>query len=171
MDSKQAPPAYSEAMNAPPAGTQNVGYVPPAGDQGYPPQAGYGGYSQPGSYSQPGGGFQQQPGYAASGYNYQQTVVLNQPVSQGMAVGTVPDHMGLAIFTTICCCWPLGLVAIMRAQESRRALERGDVSSASTYSAEARRYSMWAIAGGLLSLVVAAVIIAVIVTSNSYTYY
>ena len=42
---------------------------------------------------------------------------VTQPTAQGMAVNVVPDNMGMAIFTTILCCWPLGLVAIMRAQE------------------------------------------------------
>ncbi|KAL8618951.1 hypothetical protein ACOMHN_018334 [Nucella lapillus] len=186
MDSKSAPPAYSEALSGPPAGSQNAGYVAPPGDQGapgYPPQAvGYpppaGGYAPPpgpGGYaaqpSAPGYYGQQPQGYSGGGgYAYQQTVVMSQPVSRGMAVGTVPDHMGLAIFTTICCCWPLGLVAIMRAHESRRAVERGDVSAANTYSMEARRYSMWAIGGGIVSIVLAVVIIVVIVSSNTYAY-
>jgi hypothetical protein len=43
---------------------------------------------------------------------------MTQPVnSQGVIINNVPDNMGLAIFVTICCCWPLGLVAIMRASE------------------------------------------------------
>ncbi|XP_076472208.1 uncharacterized protein LOC143301658 [Babylonia areolata] len=173
MDSKQAPPPdYSEA-----AGTPNQGYVPTAGEQGYgyPPQAGYpAGYSQP---SAPGQQQQQQPpppaGYynpQPGGYAFQQTVVTNQPV-RAMAVTTVPDHMGLAIFTTLCCCWPLGLVAIMRAQESRRAVERGDITAATTYSTEARRYSMWAIAGGCVSIVLIIVIVVVYVTTAASTTY
>ncbi|KAL8611779.1 hypothetical protein ACOMHN_009461 [Nucella lapillus] len=72
----------------------------------------------------------------------------------------------MAVFTTICCCWPLGLVAILRAQESRRALERGDMLSASVFSTESRRFSVWAVAGGVFCLVVSVVIIIVIVRLN-----
>lgn len=192
MDSKQAPPpAYFEAVSGPNQGNQNEGYVAPPGDQGsnttapaYPSQAGYpAGYSNPtgAGYGQPapGGYGQQAPpaqgyyppsqGYAGYGFNQQTAVVVNQPVSgTGMVTQAVPDHMGLAIFTTLCCCWPLGLVAIMRASESRRALERGDLRAASTYSMEARRYSMWAIAGGCISIVLTIVIIVVYVNSSVY---
>nr|KAG5687442.1 hypothetical protein BaRGS_030344 [Batillaria attramentaria] len=95
---------------------------------------------------------------------------MNQPTAGGVMVNTVPDNMGLAIFTTICCCWPLGLIAIMRAQEARRAVDRGDLGAASTYSQESRRYSLFAIAGGCVSIVIAIIIIVVVVTQNN-TYY
>ncbi|KAK7099372.1 proline-rich transmembrane protein 1-like isoform X2 [Littorina saxatilis] len=193
MAEKQAPPSYNDAAGTPAGGDYNAGYAPPQGDQGgYPPaQNPQGG--QPGNYpAQPGyppgygagygqyppqqqGGFnpgQHQPGQHQQ-YQYQQnTVVMTQPTQQGMIINNVPDNMGLAIFTTICCCWPLGIVAIMRAQESRRALDRGDMLSAGTLSAESRRYSMWAIAGGCVSIVIAVIIIVVVVINmQNNTYY
>ena len=50
-------------------------------------------------------------------------------------------------------------------------MERGDFVTASTMSGEARRYSMWAIAGGCISIVIAIVIIVVVVTQNTTYYY
>lgn len=87
-----------------------------------------------------------------------------------MAVNVVPDNMGMAIFTTILCCWPLGLVAIMRAQESRRAMERGDIATAMRMSTEARRYSVWAIIAGCITIAFSITILVVVITQSS-TYY
>lgn len=179
MDGKEGapPPTYSEAASAPTLGGYNAGYAPPPGDQGgagHPPQGGYGmGYPPQQQYGM--AGYGQQPAYNQQPYGFQsqqqQTVVVSQPTAGGMVVNSVQDNMGLAIFTTICCCWPLGLIAIMRAQESRRALERGDFPAASTFSQESRRYSLFAIAGGCISIVIAIIIIVVVVTQNSYYYY
>jgi hypothetical protein len=38
-------------------------------------------------------------------------------------------------------------------------------------SAESRRYSMWAIAGGCISIVIAIIVIVVVVTQNARYYY
>ncbi|PVD33590.1 hypothetical protein C0Q70_04847 [Pomacea canaliculata] len=163
-----------------------------AGDQsgypaGYPPQQGYGGGYAPQPGYAPQQGYVAQPGYAAPpgyaaqpGYGYQtpqsytsnqSTVVVTQPVAAVPVVHSVQDNMGLAIFTTICCCWPIGLFAIMRASESRTALASGDFQRAQTLSQESRRFSLFAIAGGCVSIVIVIVAVVVTITNRSNYYY
>ncbi|XP_041366661.1 proline-rich transmembrane protein 1-like isoform X2 [Gigantopelta aegis] len=100
-------------------------------------------------------------GYAAQSYPaqnqygmQQQNVVVTQPYPNTMMVnGPVPDYMGLALFATICCCWPLGIVAILRAQEARRAAERGDPMNGHQLAGSSKRLSIIAIACGVLFLI------------------
>ncbi|XP_046562248.1 proline-rich transmembrane protein 1-like [Haliotis rubra] len=137
--------------------------------QGAPPS-----YQQSQGYGPTPGGTPGVPSYAAvgqQGYSTpygQQQVIVHQPGVYRGHVTEVPDNMGLAILATVLCCWPLGIVAIFRAQEARRALDRGDVPSALMLSAQAKRYSLWAVACGCVLVVVVIVIVVVVVTSNSY---
>ncbi|XP_071099319.1 proline-rich transmembrane protein 1-like isoform X2 [Haliotis cracherodii] len=142
--------------------------------QGAPPS-----YQQSQGYGPTPGGTPGVPSYAAvgqSGYNtpyntsYGQQVIVHQPGVYHGCVNQVPDHMGLAILATVLCCWPLGIVAILRAQEARRASDRGDLPSALMLSAQAKRYSLWAVACGCILVAVAIVIVVVVITSNSYYY-
>ncbi|PVD33586.1 hypothetical protein C0Q70_04843 [Pomacea canaliculata] len=73
---------------------------------------------------------------------------------------------GLAIFTTLCCCWPIGLFAIMKASESRTALASGDFQRAQTLSQDSRRLSCFSIAGGCVSIVIVIIVVVTMVTSN-----
>jgi len=46
---------------------------------------------------------------------------LQQPgpayMVQPMAQASPPDYQGLAWFACLCCCWPLGIVAILKSNE------------------------------------------------------
>ncbi|XP_025084743.1 proline-rich transmembrane protein 1-like isoform X1 [Pomacea canaliculata] len=146
-----------------------------AGNQPEYPQQGYdGGYaSLPGYVAQP--GYAAQPGYTVQpqqGHSYNHSaVVVTQPVAAIPVVNSVTDNMGLAIFTTICCCWPIGLFAIMKASESRTALASGDFQRAQTLSQESRRLSLFSIAGGCVSIVIVIIAVVVSITNRSSDYY
>ncbi|XP_076450358.1 uncharacterized protein LOC143286607 [Babylonia areolata] len=181
MEEKGAPPPSYVEIESPEDGSLNAGYTPLPGDQEgppgtHPPSEGPATYP-PASY----GTTDYQPvtlapqssdqlGYASQACDFQKSVMMAQPKIHTVMISSVPDHMNLAVFTTVCCCWPLGLVAILRAQESRRALQQGDMISASVFASESRRFSLWAIAGGVLCLVISVVIIIVIVRLNYNVY-
>ncbi|XP_041361547.1 proline-rich transmembrane protein 1-like [Gigantopelta aegis] len=58
----------------------------------------------------------------------QRVIVIEQPHPNAMVVhGPVPDHTALAICATLCCCCPLGIIALIRAQDAKRASDMGDV--------------------------------------------
>ncbi|KAK7099375.1 proline-rich transmembrane protein 1-like [Littorina saxatilis] len=167
------PPSYNIAIGYPPSqgdqgATQwayptNTGYPQGYGNTVYGNQAGY----VPAQPGYPAGcgpvgqgagqeGFSrgvQQPSYVLQQQGYhpgQHTVVVNQTIDRGTgAVNTMPDSMVLAVFTTLCCCWPVGLLAVMKAQECRQELQAGNVAAARTASNESRRYSKFAIVAGI----------------------
>lgn len=65
-----------------------------------------------------------------------------------------PDYMNRAIFVTICCFWPTGVFAIMKASESRSAIARGDMESARSSSSTARQLSNISVIACVASLLV-----------------
>ncbi|XP_067654300.1 proline-rich transmembrane protein 1-like [Haliotis asinina] len=164
----EPPPSYSASY----PGQSNPGYSAP--QYGAPPEQ-YGMQQQYGVQPQQYGVQPQQYGVQPQQFGMQQqsTVVVAQPGINYAAVHTnAPDNMGLAIFATICCCWPLGIVAIMRASEARQALNQGDVNGSILLSAQSRRMSLWAIACGCILLVVIIVsVVAYVVTFNNYNCY
>uniref|UniRef100_A0A0B7BBM2 Proline-rich transmembrane protein 1 n=2 Tax=Arion vulgaris TaxID=1028688 RepID=A0A0B7BBM2_9EUPU len=78
---------------------------------------------------------------------YTSTAVLVQQPRQTttVIVRETQSYMGLAVFACLCCFWPLGLVAISRANESQNSLARGDLEGAAARGREARNYSLWSI--------------------------
>ncbi|BFZ16186.1 hypothetical protein BsWGS_19225 [Bradybaena similaris] len=104
---------------------------------------------------------------------YGNTVIVSQPQPATILATTVPDNFGLAVFATICCFWPLGIFAIMKASDSRAALGRGDLSSALISANESRRLSLISIGVGILVIigVIIAVVVIVVNNQNSAYYY
>ncbi|XP_005112919.1 proline-rich transmembrane protein 1 isoform X3 [Aplysia californica] len=98
-----------------------------------------------------------------------QPAVVTQPVIQ-----QVPDRMGLAIFVTLCCFWPLGIVAIMKASESRSALNHNDFVAANKHAESSKRLSLISIGCGVVSLIIVIVCVAVFFSNRKtlryYTY-
>ncbi|CAG5116601.1 unnamed protein product [Candidula unifasciata] len=173
----QGYPQYDQGLTANPQGYPPAGQGYPLAGQGYPP-AGHGyptagqGYPTAGQgYPTAGQGYPP-PGQAyPQGYGYPQqqfhhgNVVLAQPLIQSQPItGPLPrDHMCSAIFVTLCCFWPTGIVAIMRASDARSALARGDVAAAHSYANSAKSMVTISIIVGIIAFIVVGIIIGVYV--------
>jgi len=62
----------------------------------------------------------------------------------------VPDHLTMAILATVCCCLPLGIVAIVKSSDCRSQRAVGNRELALRSSRSARKWSLWAIGLGTL---------------------
>jgi Interferon-induced transmembrane protein len=63
------------------------------------------------------------------------------------AAGSVPNHLVWAIVSTLCCCWPMGIVAIVYAAQVDSKLAGGDYEGAVASSNNAKLWS-WISFGG-----------------------
>lgn len=103
------------------------------------PQQGYAPQPQQGYYQQP------QPNYAA------------QP-----AYTPKPDsHLGLAIFVTLCCCLPLGIVAIIKANKVDEYYNMKQFDAAILASNDAKKWCMYGFIGYFVWLVIVGIIYAI----------
>ncbi|XP_078593306.1 trafficking regulator of GLUT4 1-like isoform X1 [Branchiostoma floridae x Branchiostoma japonicum] len=111
----------------------------------------------PGYAGQPGYG---QPVYGQPGYGQQSTVVVGAaPQTMVIMQESKPDnHVGMAIFTCLCCFWPLGLASLIFACMVDSRWESGDKEGAKSASRTAS--TLWKIA---LGLGLAGIIIVVII--------
>jgi len=62
--------------------------------------------------------------------------------AQGAPVETVPNHLVWAILTTIFCCLPFGIVAIVFAAQVNSLFQAGNYDKAVEYSKKARTWSL-----------------------------
>ncbi len=70
---------------------------------------------------------------------------------QGWTPNACPDNnMGLAIFTTICCCLPLGIFAIIRASKVETYWLMKQYDMATKAAEEAKKYSLIGIVVGVV---------------------
>ena len=142
----QTPSGVHGDVKGAPTGSQYPGAQYPAG---YPtgPQYPAGSTNHGNTYTQvPPAGYGQTygGGYANSGYaptsGAGPVIVTTGTVGQTVVpVVTAPgarppNNMGLAVFVCMCCCWPLGLVAIYNADQSSKAADRGDYVAAQVSS-------------------------------------
>ena len=96
-------------------------------------------YQQP-AYQQP---QYQQPAYQQPQYGYQQPAYNN-------AVPRPDSNMVWAILSTILCCLPLGIVAIIKASSVNGLDDRGDYAGAEAAAKSAKSWAMW---GAILSII------------------
>ena len=76
-----------------------------------------------------------------------------------MAVPRKPDnHLVEALLSTVFCCFPLGLVAVIFAVKVERDWARGDAEGAVDASHNARTWSVIAVMGGLIAGIFLAVL-------------
>ena len=86
----------------------------------------------------------------------------SMPPAMGMPAtgGTPPNNnLVLAIITTVLCCLPLGIWAIVKAAEVNGKWARGDFQGAQESAAMAKKVSLWGIGGGLLIAVLYIILI------------
>ncbi len=158
-EAEQCPPVppVEEPAAAPPYGQQQPTYGAPRPDQEFrygayqqqqqqqPPyghQPPYGAPQQP--YGQPNYG--QQPPYGAP----QQPQYAPGQQPQGQIPPCPPTYLVWAIIVTVCCCTPLGIVAIIYAANIKNAYYRGDYQKAARNSSRAQAWIIAAIVLGLL---------------------
>ena len=67
------------------------------------------------------------------------------------------NYLGLAIFSTICCCLPTGIVAIVNAAQVNGKLASGDIKGARECSNSARGFSIASIVLGLAGAAIYAI--------------
>ncbi|XP_020899177.1 calcium-binding protein P [Exaiptasia diaphana] len=143
-------PGYPAVQQPGYPGPPQPGY-PAVQQPGYlgPPQPGYPAVQQPGYPGPPQPGYPavQQPGYLGPpqpGY----------PAVQPMEIQNAQDkpnnYFGLAVFVTICCCWPLGIIAIRNSREVDSAYYEGDYERAKKSSKDAKCFVLASFFVGLL---------------------
>jgi len=83
--------------------------------------------------------------------------------------GSVPSHIGLAIFTLICCCMPLGIVSLIFASQVDGKLRAGDYAGAVESSDKAKKFAMWGIISYfiLVGLIVLFYIVMIVIVAAS----
>merc|ERR1719402_1078389 len=92
-------------------------------------------------------------------------VVTSQPIPMAVpqmiiSPMAVPnDYFGLALFTTICCFWPVGLFALIKSRNVHRAVWQNDMDNA-------KRSSVWAKKLSIIALIVGLVLVSIIITVN-----
>ena len=74
-----------------------------------------------------------------------------------------PDYLCASILACLCCCWCLGIVAIVKSFNSRVAMSYGDQEKAERYSREAKAYIYSSIGVGIL-----VIILNIIIRKYSY---
>ena len=148
MEKKQLnepPPAYTSSSTFP-GGKE--------GDAAGPPQ-------QPLTQQPPGYAYPQQQGGYPQQVHYQ-PVVMTQPVTVAQPFeGIPPNHSTLAWLTCLFCCWPLGLLAIIKSREVDSAADRGDLVAANHASRSARKFGYCSLGFGIGSYVIAVIILVV----------
>ncbi|KAK7146868.1 hypothetical protein R3I94_009650 [Phoxinus phoxinus] len=140
------PPPYQDHSGYPPGSVQST-----SGYQGQP-------YAAPGPYGQ--GPY---PGYPA--VTVQPAVYLtNTPLAYPL-----PDYLGYSIFNLLCCCFPLGIVALIYSINTRNANMSGQRQIAEKNSKMARTFNHIALGIGLAAFVLSIVCIIVVVVNTQQT--
>lgn len=102
----------------------------------------------------------------------QQNVVIVHPHAMPMGPLQDPpeDYMCYSIFVTLCCCWLIGILAILRSSECRAAIAAGDRVTAGVRSREARTRAHLALVLGIASIIFTFVFVGVYIgiVLNSY---
>ncbi len=62
----------------------------------------------------------------------------------------VPNYLPQAILVTLFCCLPIGIMAILKANEVNSRLQVGDYEGAIIASQNAKKYCWWSFWGGLI---------------------
>ena len=83
------------------------------------------------------------------------------PASYGGAQATgavVPNYLVQSIIVTLCCCLPLGVVAIIFAAQVKSKLAQGDIAGAREASAKAKMFCWIAFGLGLVAIAISLVL-------------
>ncbi|NUP60891.1 MAG: CD225/dispanin family protein [Nonomuraea sp.] len=154
-------------------GDGGYGAQPPGGGYGQQPPSGGGGYGQqPPSGGGYGGGYGQQPPSGGGGYGQQPPSGggYGQPPGgyPGGAYGpggggTPPDNQLVpAILTTLFCCLPFGIVAIVKSSQVNSKWQIGDYQGAMKAAEEAKTWWKRSLIFGIIAFVLIAIFYVVV---------
>ncbi|XP_010621643.1 transmembrane protein 91 isoform X2 [Fukomys damarensis] len=76
------------------------------------------------------------------------------------------DHLGLAVFSMLCCFWPVGIAAFCLAQKTNKAWAKGDIQVAGAASRRAFLLGVLAVGLGLCTYAAALVTLATYLASR-----
>lgn len=127
----------AERADAPHGAGDNTDTGAPANGNGGSSNASYG-YNAQGAETAPGNN-----PYATSAGGY-------APRYNGTYIPCPPTHLVWAILSTICCCLPLGIVAIVKSCQVSTFYAHGRYDEALIASDDARRWSLYALMAALL---------------------
>ncbi len=74
-----------------------------------------------------------------------------RPIARFSVPPPVQNHLGFAIFTSLCCCLPIGIIALIFAAQVNSKLAAGDVAGAQRSAQSARTWALIAFIAGLLT--------------------
>ncbi|KAJ8005349.1 hypothetical protein DPEC_G00145700 [Dallia pectoralis] len=154
------PPQDGKGPGAPYSQPYPPGQYPPGQ---YPPGQYPPGQYPPGQYPQG----QYPPGQYPQGQYNQQTVTV-QPtvfVTHGALPHPLPDYLYYSIFTTLCCCLPFGIAALVYSILTREANNQRNLQMAERNSRLARILNHTGLGFGIAIIVLYIVYIVVIATS------
>jgi len=83
-----------------------------------------------------------------------------QPVA-GTPPEVIPNYLWQAIVCTICCCWPLGIPAIVYAAQVNTKVVQGDIAGARNSSKNAKMWCWIALGAGLAAGLIYAVVMII----------
>ncbi|XP_068742595.1 proline rich transmembrane protein 1B-like [Montipora capricornis] len=179
-----APPPYSspEFQNAPaqyPPPGQDFGIKNPSGPVTQEPPVQGANLPQFSYPTQPLHQYPPHPGYQApvsaqpGPYQYHSapirtqhnTVTVVQQGGPGVIYAPLvapPDYHGLSWFVCLFCCWPIGIFAILKSNQTRDAIFQGDMVAANNLSMETRKLVNMAIGFGVFFLIVPIVVFVLV---------
>lgn len=113
-------------------------------------------------------------GYGIGQSTQYTTWSTNVVAPQAMTMTHVPppyeDYTGRAMFAAFCCCWPLGLWALLKASEARKSYQVGDSETARSQADQARQLSNISIGVGCASFVLLFTFIVLYYTVILYSF-
>ncbi|XP_062916034.1 transmembrane protein 91 [Mobula hypostoma] len=78
------------------------------------------------------------------------------------------DHLGLALFSMLCCFWPVGIAAFCLSQKTSKIMDRGDYHEARSASKQTFCMAVCSIALGVCTYVAGVVVLALYMSRNAH---
>ncbi|KAJ8049452.1 Proline-rich transmembrane protein 1 [Holothuria leucospilota] len=109
------------------------------------------------------------PEYGASvGRHMQQPVQSQAIVRVNNSMPYIKDYFGLALFVTLCCCLPFGIVGLVKSNQVKTRVASGDQQGALEASASAKQWSYAGLTFGLIAYAIVTVLQIVLIANGYY---